>query len=772
MWIRIAQYILHYRKLLLGFLILVTGIMAYYTTKLSMSYDFTSTIPTNNIKYIEYKAFQKLFGDDGNTIVLGIETPDLFTLSTFYTYQQFAQRCKNLHAVEDVLSIPQAVYLLKDSSTERLKTPAIFPNYIPTQTALDSCVRIFNNLPFYAGRLYNAQTHAYLMALKVNKAIFSSPRRVAVVDSLQQIIQTFEKETKLTVYASGLPFIRTRVAEKLAKETRLFLVASLLLSILTLLIFFRSISATLMSVAVVLMGVLWSTGLMGMLGYKVSILTALVPPLIVVIGIPNCIYFLNKYHTSYQHTPQKQQALIAMIDRMGIVTLFCNITAAIGFGVFVLTQSVILKEFGLIASISIISLFFISLIWIPSLLSFMPVPKKHQTKYLHNIFLQKILKRIEYWSMQHKQWVIGVSIVLVVFAVLGVLRLKSNGYIVDDLPKKDKVYTDLKFFEKNFKGIMPVEIVIDSKKKNGITRSLRSFEKIDSLAQYIAIMSEMSTPLSLVDGLKFVRQAYYDGDSASYQLPNSFDMAFLAPYLKAKKDSAAQRNNSFNKILQSFIDSNKQIARLSVNMADVGSSKLPIILNNIQAKTNELFDTTYRVNLTGASVTFLEGTRFIISGLTESIIWAFVLIAICMLYLFKSLRILLCSLIPNIIPLLITAGVMGWVGVPLKPSTVLIFSVALGIAVDITIRFLVNYKQQLPHNNNKVIPTVMETIHHTGISIVYTSLVLIAGFIVFCLSSFGGISALGWLTSLTLLVSTLTNLILLPVLLVGLGKKK
>ena len=691
MWIRIAKYILHYRKLLLGFLILVTCIMGYYTTTLNMSYDFTSTIPTNNIKYTEYKAFQKLFGDDGNTIVLGIEVPDLFTLSTFNTYQQFAQRCKNLHAVEDVLSIPQAVYLLKDSSTERLKTPAIFPNHIPTQTALDSCVRIFNNLPFYAGRLYNAQTHAYLMALKVNTAIFSSPRRVAVVDSLQQIIQTFEKETRLTVYASGLPFIRTRVAEKLAKETRLFLVASLLLSILTLLIFFRSISATLMSVAVVLMGVLWSTGLMGMLGYKVSILTALVPPLIVVIGIPNCIYFLNKYHTSYQHTPQKQQALIAMIDRMGIVTLFCNITAAIGFGVFVLTQSVILKEFGLIASISIISLFFISLIWIPSLLSFMPVPKKHQTKYLHNIFLQKILKRIEYWSMHHKHWVIGVSIVLVVFAVLGVLRLKSNGYIVDDLPKKDKVYTDLKFFEKNFKGIMPVEIVIDSKKKNGITRSLRSFEKIDSLAQYIAVMPEMATPLSLVDGLKFVRQAYYDGDSSSYQLPNSFDIAFLAPYLKAKKDSAAQRNNSFNKILQSFIDSNKQIARLSVNMADVGSSKLPIILNNIQAKTNTLFDATYRVNLTGASVTFLEGTRFIISGLTESIIWAFVLIAICMLYLFKSLRILLCSLIPNIIPLLITAGVMGWVGVPLKPSTVLIFSVALGSAVDITIRFLVNY---------------------------------------------------------------------------------
>ena len=772
MWLSVAQYILQYRKLLLAFLILVTGIMGYYTTKLSMSYDFTSAIPTNNSKYIEYKAFQKLFGDDGSTIVLGIETPDLFTAYTFNKYQQLAQQCKNLHAVQDVLSIPQAIYLLKDSNTERFKVRAIFSGHTQIQTRLDSCASIFNALPFYAGRLYNTQTHTYLMALRVNKAIFSSPSRVAVVDSLQKIIQTFEKETKLTVYTSGLPLIRTLVAEKLARETKVFLIVSLLLSILTLLIFFRSISATLISIAVVLMSVLWSTGVMGMLGYKVNTLTALIPPLIVVIGVPNCIYFLNKYHTAYKYTLQKQQALIAMIDRMGVVTLFCNITAAIGFGVFVLTQSVLLKEFGLIASVSIILLFFISLIWIPSLLSFMPVPKAHQTKYLHNAFLQSILKQIEYWSMQHKRWVLGISIVLIVFAILGILRLQSNGYIVDDLPKKDRVYTDLKFFEKNFKGIMPVEIVIDSKKKNGITRSLRSFEKIDSLAQYIATMPQMAIPLSLVDGLKFVRQAYYNGDSSSYQLPNSFDMVFLAPYLKAKKDSTVQLSNGFNRVLQSFIDDNKQVARLSVNMADVGSNRLPIILNNIQTKANTLFDSTYRVSLTGASVTFLEGTRFIISGLIESIVWAFALIAICMLYLFKSLRILLCSLIPNIIPLLITAGVMGWMDIPLKPSTVLIFSVALGIAIDITIRFLINYKQQLPHNDNKIIPTVMKTIHQTGISIMYTSWVLIVGFIVFCLSSFGSISALGWLTSLTLLVSTLTNLILLPVLLVGLSTKK
>ena len=197
------------------------------------------------------------------------------------------------------------------------------------------------------------------------------------------------------------------------------------------------------------------------------------------------------------------------------------------------------------------------------------------------------------------------------------------------------------------------------------------------------------------------------------------------------------------------------------------------MLDTITARINELFPPDkYRVELTGTSVTFLEGNRFIINGLKDSIFWAFLLIAFCMLYLFRSARILLCSLIPNIIPLLITAGIMGWVNVPLKPSTVLIFSVALGIAIDVTIRFLVNYKQELPRNQNNIQQTVIDTIHSTGISIIYTSMVLITGFIIFCFSGFDGTKALGWLTSLTLVTATFTNLVLLPTLLISLAKSK
>jgi hypothetical protein len=397
-------------------------------------------------------------------------------------------------------------------------------------------------------------------------------------------------------------------------------------------------------------------------------------------------------------------------------------------------------------------------------------PQPRELKYLDNRLLVRLLEQIEHWTIHRQRWVYLITVVITGIAIVGITRLRSEGFIVDDLPKTDKIYTDLKWFETNFKGVMPLEIVVDSKKRNGVTSSLKTLEGIDEFSMLIAGDPNMSRPLTVVEGLKFAKQAYYDGDSLSYAAPSEFDMPFLAPYLKAKSDSAA--NTGFGKMIKGFIDTSKRYTRISVNMKDVGSLRLPIILDTLQKQAKQIFDTSaYNITFTGSSVTFLEGSRFIINGLKESIFWAFLLIALCMLYLFKSFKILICSLIPNVVPLIITAGVMGWTGIPLKPSTVLVFSVALGIAIDVTIRFLINYKQELPTYQNQVQPTLIETIRHTGISIIYTSLVLIAGFIIFCFSGFGGTKALGWLTSLTLIVGTITNLVLLPVLLLTLSKK-
>ncbi|MFY0252773.1 RND family transporter [Chitinophaga sp. 30R24] len=771
MWQRLAGFVLKYRLLLLFLLLAGTGVMGYFASKVQMSYDYVATIPHDNPKFLEYQKFKEKFGADGNVLMLAVQTDKFFQVDFFKDYVQLNKDLKNVFAVENIMSVPLAVNLVKNDSTQKLEANLLFQGDLTNQTVIDSLSKVFNTLLFYKGLLYNPDTHAYLMAIYVNKDVFNSPKRTVVVAEITKLAKAFEAKQHTEVYLSGLPLIRTAMAVKVADELKLFLKISFLLTGLILFLFFRSFGAVLMSMIVVAIGVIWSVATIVLMGYKITLLTGLIPSLIVVIGIPNCVYFLGKYHTEYAKDGDKVRALVHMIQRMGIVTLFTNLTAAIGFGVFCFTNSAILKEFGVVAGLNIMFIFLISFIFLPAVLSYLPAPKSKHTTYLDNRFFGAILNFLITLVFKYRPWVYGISGGLLLLAVIGMGRLQSVGYMLDDIPHTDKLYTDLKFLETNFKGVMPLEIAVDTKRKNGVI-SLQTLNKLDELTQLIAAQPDFGRPLSVVEGIKFAKQAYYNGDSANYAIPNQFDLGFLAPYLRMKGDNKASSSAStFAKLVSSFMDSTKQVARLSVNMKDVGSQKLPLLLDALQPKVTAIFDTAhYKVTFTGTSVIFQEGTRFIINGLMESIILAFVLILVCMLYLFRSWRMLIISLIPNVIPLAVTAGVMGWVGVPLKPSTVLVFSVALGIAIDVTIRFLVNFKQELPRHDLDISATVKQTIHETGLSIIYTSAILFAGFMIFSFSEFGGTKALGWLTSLTLVVAMVTNLTILPALLLWMEK--
>ncbi len=793
MWKSVALLILRFKTILFALLLTLTAFFGWHAKDVKLGYEFAKAVPVDNPKYVAYERFKKVFGENGGLMVIGVQTPHFFDSSFFVDYVGLQKGLKKIRGIESILSVPSAVNLVRSDSAEKLQALPIFKDTILTQTQLDSGKAIFLNLPFYRGLLYDKEAKTWLMAVTTNNALFNTPARKAVIDSVLQLTDVFEAKHQVDLRMSGLPLIRTIMTDKIKNEMKYFLIGSIALSALILLLFFRSFSAVLLSLAVVGIGVVWSIGFLEWMGYKLSILTALIPPLIVVIGIPNCIYFLNKFHTSYRQTGDKQTALVEMISKMGIVTLFCNITAAIGFAVFGLTKSAILKEFGVVAGVNIFALFFISLFLIPAVVSLLPAPKAVHMKYLDSQRLQRWLSRLESWSLNHRRIIFVATALVLAVSIAGMFRLRSLAYVVDDVPQKDKVYLDLKFFEQNFGGVLPLEVVIDAKKQRRIV-NLATFVKMDSLVQYLSSRSYAGRALTLTEGLKFAKQAFFEGDSTFYALPGENDLLALKPYLAQNADSASSGTNTegkgFSKLVSSFMDKDRQRARISVTMKDVGSEALPAILDSIEGRADAIFnrdsiealsataeakaehkdDTTwgkrkYNIELTGGSVTALEGSRFIINGLKESIFWAFLLITACMIYLFRSFRILLCSLIPNLIPLVITAGVMGWTGVPLKPSTVLVFSVALGIAIDITIRFLVNYKQQLSGNSGDVKKTVGQTIHSTGLSIIYTSIVLTAGFVIFCFSEFGGTKALGWLTSLTLLTATVANLVLLPALL-------
>lgn len=494
MWQKIGKFVLRFRLALLVILFGSTVFMLYHALQVHISYEFVRTIPVDNPLYKQYLEFKKQFGDDGNMLVIGCKTDSLFEEGVFNDYAGLCKALKTVNKVEGVLSVAGAVDLVKNDSTQKLDVKPVFPQQTLSQHNIDSAVGIFYTLPFYKGLLYNPETKAYLIGVRINKDVLGSKAREKVIGQIEGLVYNFGKKNNVEMHISGLPLIRTNMAIKVEKEMRWFLVGSVLISAIILLLFFRSVSATVLSLGVVITGVIWSMGFMHLFGYNISLLTALIPPLIVVIGIPNCIYFLNKYHTAWLDTGEKHRALVEMVSRMGIVTLFCNIAAAIGFAVFALTKSAILKEFGMVAGISIMAIFFISLAAIPAVLSYLPSPKIKHIKYLETKWLDNALTLVEKWVFDHTRGIYIVTGLVIVFSVSGMFRLVSVGHMVDDIPQTDKIYIDLKFFEKHFKGIMPLEIIVDTKKKYGFVgmKALDVFQKIDSLSQYIAAKPEMA----------------------------------------------------------------------------------------------------------------------------------------------------------------------------------------------------------------------------------------------------------------------------------------
>lgn len=787
MWRRLAVFILKFRVVLLLLLLAVTAVMAYFAKGVQVTNEFNRAVPLDNPKYVEYRGFLKKFGEDGNTLVVGVQTKAFFQPTFFIDYQKLVEDLQKVNAVQGILSVPTAVYLTKDSLTDKLVAKRLFYAQTDSHTiqrsdvytagdsswrdaATSNSVSSFQSLPFYNGALWNPQTGAYLMAVRINKDTLNTARREVVVAAIQRLADSFGKKHHLEIHYSGLPLIRTVMATQVQSEIKLFVLLSFILTAVILALFFRSWVAVVSSILVVGIAVVWALGTVGICGYQLSLLTGLIPSLIVVIGIPNCVYFLNKYHTEYAKTGDKREALLEMVGKMGIVTLFTNLTAAIGFGVFFFTKSLLLREFGLVAGLNLIAIFFISLILLPVLFSFLPPPRRQHTNYLESGWIHRLLGALTNWTFNHRPIIYAVTVLACAGAAIGAWRLRKEGHIVDDLPKSGKVYQDLKFFENNFGGVMPLEMVINAKKKYGATLP-KTLQRIDSFITFLKSQPEIGNVLAVTEGIKFAYQAYSGGDSSFYILPDGAELQIATASLRK---GTGDTTNSLTALLNAFIDTSKKQTRISVSTKDIGSVQLPLLIGRIQQEETKLFpreeydSTTY----TGTQVVFLEGSKFIINSLTESLIYAFIMILGCMIVLFRDWRVVLIALVVNIVPLLMTAGLMGWAGVPLKPSTVLVFSVALGITVDVTIRFLVNYGQELPRHNYDIRETVRHTIQDTGLSIIYTSLVLIAGFGVFILSQFDGTKSLGTLTSVTLLLAMVANLTLQPALLLWMAKGK
>ena len=764
-WQFVARFILKQRILILFVLAAITIFLASKIGNIQFSHTEANLLPQDHEENIKYDHFLEIFGEEGNLVILAVKDTALFNVDNFNKWNHLTKDLESYSEVDFTVSIGDIKELKKDKKNQKFITKPLYDKEPSTNEDVKKIKQeLFDNLPFFDNFLFNKKSETIRSAVYLDKDIVNTKiREDFVFNVLNPTIEKFEKDTGLDVRISGMPYVRTMNAQNIIDEIGLFVGLALFVTSLIFWLFFRSYRATFITLLVVSIGVIWSVGFIGWFQYEISVLMALIPPLIIVIGVPNAVFLINKYQQEVKNHGNQAKSLQRVITKIGNATLMTNITTASGFATFMFTNSQLLKEFGTIASINIMAIFVLSILIIPIIYSFMRKPKDKHLEHLERKWMGTIVSWMEN-TVRHNRIAIYVStVIIIIVSIIGVYKIRVSGSMIEDMPKSKQFYKDIVFFENEFGGIMPFEVFIDTKRKKGVM-NLATLKRMNKIDEEIDEIPELSKSISILNMVKYSKQAFYNGNPKYYQLPTEQEKNFILAYTK--------NSDANSDMLKDFVDSTGQYARITTFMKDIGTEKMERIEERLKDKIDQVFPKEkYNVTLTGKALVFLKGTNYLVKNLAISLSLAILLISLFMAWMFRSYKMIIISLIPNILPLLITAGLMGYLGVPIKPSTILVFSIAFGISVDDTIHFLAKYRQELIHHKWNVRKSVYGALRETGVSMFYTSIVLFFGFLVFTVSSFGGTKALGGLVSVTLLFAMVSNLLLLPSLLLSLESK-
>jgi len=765
MFTKLSRIILRNRILLIVLISAFTAYMAFEAKNVKLSYENTSLLSLKDSAMIEYQEFKKQYGEDGNVLMIGIKSSGIFRLDQFTALYDLGDSIRAIDGVQDVISMTRGINLIRNESTHQFDYFPLVKKRPNTQQEVDSLKNTILCLKFYEGVLYNPKTNAALMAITLDKNKLNDRSRIELVANIVKAGTNYQKKNNVEIHFSGMPYIRTITMQKVKQELFIFVLMSMAIAALIMFLFFKSMKVVLSSLLIVAISIVWVLGSTVLLNFKITILTGVIPSLIIIIAIENCIYILNKYHWEYRSHGNKIKALIRVVQRIGFASLMTNAATALGFAAFILIPNQMLREFGIVTALNIMLEYVLCILLLPIIFSFIDPPTAKHVKHLDSNFFGSIIKKIIYLISYRRHLIYGIAAAMLLIGFLGISMMKTSGKIVDDFRKDDPIYLDLKFFENNFAGVMPFEISIDTKKKNGVMIG-STVDKINELQKIINTYPEFSKPLSIAELFKFSKQAYFRGDSSMYSMPNNVEKGFIMGYLPK------HQNGMKTNLLYSYLDSTKQYTRVSFQMADIGTHHMDSLMAKIHPQIDSIFSPKkYNVKVTGNSVVYARGTNFLIRNLFDSVLIAIVMISLLMALLFSSFRMILVSMIPNIIPLLITAAIMGFAGIPIKPSTIIVFSIALGISVDNAIQYLSRYRHELKVTKGDIKQSAISALHEAGFSMIYTSIVLVLGFSVFIVSSFGGTQALGILISTTLLIAMFFNMMVLPSLLLTLDKR-
>lgn len=842
MWQFIANIILRNRFLIIGILTLLTVLFGYFaSTGLKLDNKYGFILPKESPAKRDYDNFKATFGEDGGSLIIGIKTNSLYTEENFLKWKELGDSILKFEGVEGVVSEATLYSVENNIEKEEFEVHKIFSDTRYQEKSIKEIEEEVKRVPFYDNVLYNDETNVSLMMINVEESFLSDQKKANVVLEIEEYARSFEKDFGQMHFA-GLPHLRVVIGKRVMSEMFIFIGLSILITSILIFLFFRSLRVVLICNIVVIVAVIWSMGTIGIFGFHISILTALIPPLMIVIGIPNCIFLMTKFHQEVKNHGNKMKALTRVIKKIGTATFLTNFTTALGFLTFTFTNSEKLMEFGITASLNIIVVFFLSICILPIVVSFSKKPKKRHLQHLERKLAVTLLDKLVQLTLYKRNLIYGITIAIVGISVIGLTRIKATGNLTGDLPEDHQILKDVHFMQDNFGGSIPFEVMIDYKEQGRLFKK-STLEKIEAIQEKYVEDTLFSKSISMVDFIKVINMAYYGNDENKYTIFSNRDKARLKKYI----DNFDMTNLNSSLKMKELLDTTNTILRVRSQMQDIGSyevadkvdsvrveidailnpdkseiekcyekivagktgyidtllmnfpevyNSLTSVLSNGDSELQYEFDTDFEkiksyyskpdfnknlrtaidneyfgIVITGTSVVAAEGTKYLVVNLITSLLFAILAVGLLMAILFRSFRMVVVSLVPNLIPLVVTGGIMGWFGIPLKPSTLLVFSIAFGISVDDTIHYLAKYRQELKNQQWDLKECVIRAIRESGLGMFYTSIVLFCGFSVFTFSQFGGTKALGMLVSLTLLVAMVTNLLLLPSLLLSLEKR-
>lgn len=751
-WSRAATWILDHPRPIAVVIILGTLVFGYLMMGLETDHAAANFAGSDEAFHREFREAGRVFGRSETVLYVVLHETDLFAPEFLRRLDSLTTTFQQKRGVESVLSLANVPFLNRVNGDLRA-VPAL-------DLSLDSgdLSQRFLDQPFLRGLLISEDSTATVMMIRIDPEFNNRPERIDLVNEIGAAVESMPGSAAL----AGFPYLRSQYAKRVSSEAPLFTVMALLISLTFLYLTFRAWRTVFLPTVIVGVGIAWTFGLMALFDQKLNIVTAVLPALIVIIGMANAIHLTTKFFDQYLVLRSRREAMLVTLRTVGTATFLTSLTTAIGFAVLLLSGNRLLEGFGGFAAIGIMILYVLSIALIPMVYIRVRPPRSDIISLATHDRFSDYFDAKARLTRRFSGSIIVLTGMLVVIGVIGVTKISTDIFVFSDFYPDDPLRRDLAVFEEKFGGVLPMEVVIESDRP-GRFRTLGAMRSMERLEHALGTFESVGMTLSAVDLVKLGNQAYFGGNPAAYRLPSTYELPFLQDALGRFLDAGPEDDLLGN--LPLFVDSTFSRARIYLGVADIGTEQMNVLADSVASLTASTFTgDEYDVVVTGTAILSTRSGESLVRNLILSLSVALVVISILMAFLFRSAALTFISLAPNMIPLLIVGGAMGFAGITLKPSTALIFSLAFGIAVDDTIHFLAKYRIHRWEGMERD-DAVRKTLGETGKAILFTSLVLMGGFLVFTLSSFGGTVTMGALTALTLGVALIANLFLLPALL-------